>query len=152
MVRRKDRKDHQNFGIDFVECIKIVGFKIGNNVTQDDIWHPIYVKFEKVLNLWKSRHLSLLKKSIAVNVLASSKIWYMYIGSVLYMSKHYICKFQRLIFNFVWNCKSEPLARKTMYLTKNSGGLNIVNIENKLYALRLKHIYKILLSIEIQNF
>ena len=31
----KDRKD--NFGIDFVECIKIVGFKIGNNVTQDDI-------------------------------------------------------------------------------------------------------------------
>ena len=39
-----------------------------------------------------------------------------------------------------------------MYLTKNSGGLNIVNIENKLYALRLKHIYKILLSIEIQNF
>jgi hypothetical protein len=29
----------------------MVGFKIGNNVTQDDIWHPIYVKFEKVLNL-----------------------------------------------------------------------------------------------------
>jgi hypothetical protein len=28
----KDRKDHYNFGIDFVECIKIVGFKIGNNV------------------------------------------------------------------------------------------------------------------------
>ena len=81
-----------------MECIKIVGFKIGNNVTQDDIWHPIYVKFEKVLNLWKSRHLSLLEKSIVVNVLASSKIWY--IGSVLHMSKHYICKFQRLIFTF----------------------------------------------------
>jgi hypothetical protein len=43
------------------------------------------------------------------------------------MSKHYICKLQRLIFNFVWNSKSEPLACKTMYLTKNSGGLNIVN-------------------------
>jgi hypothetical protein len=98
MVRRKDRKDHYNFGIDFVECIKIVGFKIGNNVTQDDIWHPIYVKFEKVLNLWKSRHLSLLEKAIVVNVLASSKIWY--IGSVLHMSKQYICKFQRLIINF----------------------------------------------------
>jgi len=37
-----------------------------------------------------------------------------------------------------------------MYLIKNSGGLNIVNIEYKLYALRLKHI-NILLSIEIQN-
>jgi hypothetical protein len=38
-----------------------------------------------------------------------------------------------------------------MYLTKNSGGLDIVNIEYKLYALCLKHICKILLSIEIQN-
>ena len=64
---------------------------------------------------------------------------------------YYIFKFQRLIFNFVWNSKSEPLVRKTMYLTKNSGGLDIVNIEHKLYALCLKHIYKILLSIEIQN-
>jgi hypothetical protein len=34
-------------GIDFVEYVKIVRFKIGNTVTQDDIWHPIYVKFEK---------------------------------------------------------------------------------------------------------
>jgi hypothetical protein len=82
--------------------------------------------------------LSLLEKSIAVNVLASSKI--RYIGSVLDMSKHYICKFQRLIFNFMWNSKLESLARKTMYLTKYSGGLNNVNIEYKLYALRLKHI------------
>jgi hypothetical protein len=46
-----DRKDNYRFGIDFVEYIQIVGFKIGNNVTQDDIFHPIYVKFEtKVLN------------------------------------------------------------------------------------------------------
>jgi hypothetical protein len=41
-----DRKDNYRFGIDFVEYIQIVGFKIGNNVTQDDICHPIYVKFE----------------------------------------------------------------------------------------------------------
>jgi hypothetical protein len=47
----KDRKDNYKFGIDFVECIKIVGFKIGNNIRQDDIWHPIYVRFEKVLKM-----------------------------------------------------------------------------------------------------
>jgi hypothetical protein len=33
-----------------------------------------------------------------------------------------------------------------MYLTKNSGGLNIVNIEYKLYVLRLKHIQEIILN------
>ena len=45
------------------------------------------------------------------------------------MSKYYISKFQRLIFNFMWNSKSEPLARKTMHQSKDSGGLIIVNIE-----------------------
>jgi hypothetical protein len=30
-------KDDCRFDIDFVECIKTVGFQIGNNVTQDDI-------------------------------------------------------------------------------------------------------------------
>jgi hypothetical protein len=43
----KDRKDDNRFGIEFVECVKIVRFKIGNYVTQDDIWHPIYVKLKK---------------------------------------------------------------------------------------------------------
>jgi hypothetical protein len=53
--------------------MKTVGFQIGNNVTQDDILHPIGVKFvEKLLTLWKSRHLSLLEKYIVVNVLALS--------------------------------------------------------------------------------
>ena len=79
-------------GIDFVEYVKIVRFKIGNTVTQDDIWHPIDAKFEKkLLNLWKSRHLSLLEKYNGVNVLAPSKIWY--IGSALHVSKQYIYKY-----------------------------------------------------------
>ena len=59
---------------------------------------------------------------------------------------NYISKFQRLIFNFMWNSKSEPLARKTMYQSQDSGGLNIVNIEYKLYALRLKHIQDIIVN------
>jgi hypothetical protein len=33
----EDRKDHYKFGIDFVECIKMIGFKIGNNIRQGDI-------------------------------------------------------------------------------------------------------------------
>jgi hypothetical protein len=86
----KNRKDNYKFGIDFVECIKIVGFKIGNNVTQDDIWHPIYVKFENVLNLWKFRHLSLLEKSLVVNVLATSKIWLFYFCSILNLTLYQI--------------------------------------------------------------
>jgi hypothetical protein len=48
----------------------------------------IYVKFEKVLNLWKSRHLSLLEKSIVVNLLVSSKIWARILNLTLFQILH----------------------------------------------------------------
>ena len=59
------------------------------------------------------------------------------------MSVHYIKKFQKCIFSFLWNGKVEPLARKTAHLSKLSGGLNVVNIDLKLKALRLKHMQDI---------
>ena len=138
----KGRKENYRFGIEFVDCLKIVGIKISNNLTQDDIWNPIYVKFEKVLNNWKHRRLSLLEKVMIVNTFACSKLWY--VGTILNMSKFYINKFQRCIFKFIWNDKVEPLARNTMYLQKHSGGLGVVNIEYKLNALRLRHLSDII--------
>jgi hypothetical protein len=72
----KDRKDNYKFGVDFVKSLKIIGFKIGNYFTEDDNWNPLYIKYEKVVNLWKNRKLSLLEKSIVINALICSKIWY----------------------------------------------------------------------------
>ena len=59
---RKDRKYNYKFGIDFVECITIVGFKIGNNIRQDDIWLPIYVKFEKSIKFMEIQTFVFIRK------------------------------------------------------------------------------------------
>ena len=72
----KDRKDNYKFCIDFVNSLKIIGFKIGNYFTEVDNWNPLYIKYEKVVNLWKNRKLSLIEKSIVINALICSKIWY----------------------------------------------------------------------------
>ena len=138
----KNRKDNYRFGIDFVDSLKIVGIRFGNNVSQDDIWNPILLKFEKKLDEWKNRKLSLLERCIIINLVACSKIWY--VGSVMYMSKYYVSRFQKLVFKFLWNIKSEPLARDTVYLSKQLGGLNVINIELKLQALRLRHVQNII--------
>ena len=89
----------------------------------------------------ENRRLSLYEKSIIVNTLACSKLWY--VGTIVNMSKHYIDKFQKCIFSFLWKSKVEPLSRNTCYLDKDQGGLNVINIDLKLKALRL-NIYKIL--------
>ena len=47
----KNRKENHRFGITFVDSLKIVGIKIGNNITQDDIWHPVYCIVLRMLYL-----------------------------------------------------------------------------------------------------
>lgn len=68
-----------------------------------------------MLNIWRFRSLTLLETSLIINVLACSNIWY--VGSVLFVSKYYINKFQ--------NSKVEMLSRNNMYLDisdKSRGG------------------------------
>ena len=135
----KSRSDHP-FGISWVEKHKICGVLVGNNITPDEIWQPLFKKFSRTLDLWKMRNLSLTQKSIIIKVLACSKIWY--VGTIVTMPRHYLVLFQRTLFRFLWNSKSEPLARSVAYDFPTSGGLSIVNIEVKLQAISLKHCQK----------
>jgi len=139
----KNRSDHP-FGISWIEKHKIVGIVLGNNVTADDIWHPILLRFNKTLNAWKLRKLSLVQKSMIINVLACSKLWY--VGSVIQIPKHYLSLFQKSLFSFLWSSKSEHLARSTVYQNHIDGGLSIVNICVKLQSLHLQHVQKLLFS------
>ena len=132
----KSRSDHP-FGISWVKSTKLLGSKVGNFLTEDDIWGTTYTKFQRCLHKFKHRTLSLKGKSYVLNLLASSKLWY--IGSFTLMPKHYLTQFQRAIFRFFWMSKSEHLNRNTMYLPYKNGGQNIVNIQRKLQAFTLKH-------------
>jgi hypothetical protein len=66
----KDRKDNYKFGIDFVECIKI-----GNNIRQDDIWHPIYVKFEKSIKFMEIQTFVFIKKIHCFSIVKNMVYW-----------------------------------------------------------------------------
>ena len=138
----KTRSDHP-FGISWAEKIKIIGITFGNNITDDDIWHSIYLKFCKVLKAWKlSRNLSLLEKGMVINLMACSKLWY--VGSVYTMSDHYVKLFEKEIFSFIWPYGMEPISRNTLYLHKLFGGLYVVNIRQKLLAFQIQHLQKII--------
>ena len=138
----KSRSDHP-FGISWAEKIKIIGIMFGNNVTADDIWHSIYIRFCKVLNTWLlNRNLSLLEKSMIINSVACGKLWY--VGSIYLMPDHYVKLFEKKIFSFLWPYNCEPVSRHTLYLHKFFGGLNVVNIRQKMTSFQIRHIQKII--------
>ena len=111
-------------------------------VLEFDIWNTIYQKIVKTLNLYKHRSLSLYGKSIIVNVMVLSKLWYL--CSVLCIPDRYIVLIEKEVFSFIWNSKIELLRRNVCYFPKLNGGINLVDIRMKVSSLHLSQISKII--------
>ena len=111
-------------------------------VLEFDIWNTVYQKIVKTLNLYKHRSLSLYGKSIIVNVMVLSKLWYL--CSVLCIPERYIVLIEKEVFSFIWNSKIELLRRNVCYFPKLNGGINLVDIRMKVSSLHLSQISKII--------
>ena len=141
----KSRSDHP-FGISWVDDMKLLGIFHGKHVTYDDVWHPLFSKITKCLNLFSTRRLSFCGRSTVINTSCLSKLWY--VGSVLPINAHYIHVISKAIMNFFWKSTSEPLQRKVLYNNVSDGGHNLVCIKTKLESLLLSHIQKIVVNHE----
>ena len=64
-----------------------------------------------------------------------------FLSNVLPIPEQVIQKIHKHTFQYLWyNKKQEPIARKTLFLPKNKGGLNLKEIEAHNYAMRIKHL------------
>ena len=139
----KTRSDHP-FGISWVKSLKILGYYFGPDTNYDDIWAKTFLKFDKTLNLWRLRKLSLKGKSTVLNSLGLSKVLYYATGSLV--PTHYVTLLTRSSFRFIWKSKYEPIARDVLYLGFLDGGLNVPNYRLKCEALYLSHLQKLINS------
>jgi len=115
--------------------MKILGVFFGVIDVQRDNWEPKLSKLDKMLTMWKSRFLSMVGKSLIINVLGVSKL--LYLARVLVTPRWVIDRYNSLIWNFLWGSKIEPVARKTLHCPIDKGGLRIVDFEVKGRALHL---------------
>ena len=80
--------------------IKIIGFYLGNKNVERANWEPRIERFKKTLNLWKTRDLSLRGKSLVINQLAASGLWYT--GYLFPLPKWASHSLNASIFAFFW--------------------------------------------------
>lgn len=128
-------------GLTWVRKMKILGVFFGTIPVEQDNWQPRISKLEKVLNLWKSRSLSLIGKSMIVNILGLSK--FLYLAKVLITPRWVFSHVNQLVWPFLWGSKIETVGRQTCYLPESTGGLGVVNLEAKCQALRLSAVVDI---------
>ena len=124
----------QPLGLKWVTKMKILGVVFGQD-TDTDNWRPKLEKLEKHLNLWKSRSLSLVGKSLIINVLGISKL--LYLSAVLCVPKWVISKVNNLVWPFLWGSRIETVSRMTCHQSLGKGGLGIFNFQTKSDSFKL---------------
>ena len=122
------------------DSIKVLGVHVGNLDQSEANWSLRIEKFCCALNMWSQRDISVYGKSIVANVIASSKLWYY--SNVLYVPDWVIAKLSSLIVEFMWSNKRHLVSKQVLCMPFERGGLNIVNICNKINAQRIVWISK----------
>ena len=116
--------------------LKILGVYFGTSNVEHANWGDRITKLEKRLNLWKSRTLSLKGKSLIINSIGASGLWYT--ATVLPMPDWAVTRINTAIYDFLWNGKTELVKRTTCQLPLQHGGLAVINPGDKARALKLR--------------
>ena len=113
--------------------VKCLGIYIGHNKEKcvELNWNPKILEFERLFESWKKRKLSLFGKVCIINSLGISKLVYNF--SILDTPQYVIKKVNSIIFNFLW--KKESVRRVNLIGKIIDGGLNVVDVEEKIAAL-----------------
>jgi len=138
-------KDIEKFGILLCDnYIQILGVYLGKNQTDCDIlnWKEKIGKIKKILNIWKQRQLNIHGRATIVSSLLLSRIWYTLM--VQPIPDWALKEFKTACLEFIWMKKSYPVRYFTIIGNKDSGGLNIPDIEMKAKAFRLKYLKRFL--------
>ena len=123
------------------QYIDILGIHFSEDLNDTILvnWQKTLIKMENHIQKLMPRQLSLNGKSIIINTLILAKTTFL--SNVFPIPEKIIQKIHTNIFQYLWQNKTpEPIARKTLFLPKDKGGLNIKEPEAHNLAMRIKHL------------
>ena len=92
---------------------------------------------ENHINKLYPRNLSLIGKDIILNTLILAKT--IFLSNIFPIPKEILAQLHTKIYQYIWQDKKiEPIARKTLFLPKKGGGINIKEQDSHNIAMRLK--------------
>jgi hypothetical protein len=125
------------------ETTKHLGFTVGLNVTDRDIWLQCLGKFVRTLRDWSRRDLSVQGRITVLTSLACSKLWYF--ASTLSVPKDIADQINSSCWKFLWkNKRSGPIARAKCLSPKSEGGLSMLDPECMIRALQFSNLKRLL--------
>ena len=145
----KSRVD-EPLGLTWVKKMKVLGVWFGVVPVEQDNWLPKVIKLEKSVNLWRSRSLSLIGKSLIINVIGLSKFYYL--ARILLLPQWVSRRVNQAIWPFLWGSKMETVSRKSISCSVHDGGLGLTDFPLKCEALRVSSLAALLSDPEDKSF
>ena len=107
--------------------------------TQNANWLKLLSAIRTDFTHLKARSLSLTGKVLILNAVILAKVWYK--ASVLPLLPPDQRTLEKLIFDFLWDGKPDPIQRRTVYLPTAQGGLGLTHPLYQQQSLHLKILY-----------
>ena len=138
-------KKIQNIKItDSEDFVKTLGIYFIKNLqtTSTCNWNRCLTIIKKQIQQLSRRHLSLRGKAILLNSLILSKVTFL--NNVFPITTTLQRKIENIIFKHIWQFhKTEPIARKTLFLPKHQEGIGLIHPQHHSLPIRLKHFLKL---------
>lgn len=125
------------YGLRWVNKMRILGVFFSNGLAcvEGDNWKSKLDKLSSVLNLWSSRELSFIGRSMIINILGASRFWH--VAKVLSPPKWVVASYKSIVWPFLWKGKMECVSRVRCCASVCKGGLNVVDFSVKCTSLQL---------------
>ena len=122
---KRFKNDHElqwNYG-----PIHILGLSICNTEAENikHNFEPRIKKINTILNIWRQRNLSLKGKITIITSLAASLL--IYPCSTLVTPQSIIKEIDKMFYNFLWNGKTNKIAKNTIIRNIDEGGLKMID-------------------------
>ena len=98
-------------------------------------------KLRTVINMWSWRNLTYQGKNLLMKSLGISM--FLYIGQNIRTEQGMIEEVQSLVLKYIWDNKPAKIRKEVMYQEINKGGINLINVEWMLNALRINWINRL---------
>ncbi len=127
------------------ESIQLLGTIIPNDRSKisELNYVPKLNKVKNIIRIWRQRNLTFHGKVQLIKTYLISQI--VYLMSVLPTPPHeFIHELESILFQFLWNNKTERIKRETLHLPLTEGGISMPHLPSFNYALKLAWLRRLL--------
>ena len=124
-------KNRQQWPLDWLKSetdfLFTLGIYHGNDFTAtlEKNWSLTLSKIQSHVNILFNRKISLFQRAAYANSCILSKVWY--VCHVYPLTGIYVKDINRILFNYIWCGRYEPIRRTTVFKPKGEGGLRLIN-------------------------